>query len=172
MAFDVQGGGSDLIFPHHEMTASQAVALSGERPFARSYVHQAMVGLDGTKMSKSKGNLVLVSRLRADGVDPMVIRLALLSQHYRTDWDWTSSHLADAEKRLETWRSALSVNAGPSAETTVERVRELVANDLDTPGALAAVDRWAHECLTRGGEDPAAPGLVGRLLDALLGIRI
>lgn len=172
MAFDVQGGGSDLIFPHHEMTASQAVALSGERPFARSYVHQAMVGLDGAKMSKSKGNLVLVSRLRADGVDPMAIRLALLSQHYRTDWDWTSSHLADAEKRLDTWRSALSVNAGPSAEATVQRVRELIADDLDTPGALAAVDRWAHECLTRGGEDPAAPGLVGRLLDALLGIRL
>ena len=172
MSFDIQGGGSDLIFPHHEMSASQAVALTGERPFARCYVHQAMVGLDGEKMSKSKGNLVLVSRLRADGVDPMAIRLALLSQHYRTDWEWTDAHLAEAQKRLEIWRSAMSVNTGPSADATVQRVRELIADDLDTPGALDAVDRWAHQCLTHGGDDPAAPGIVSRTLDALLGVRL
>jgi L-cysteine:1D-myo-inositol 2-amino-2-deoxy-alpha-D-glucopyranoside ligase len=172
MAFDIQGGGSDLVFPHHEMSASQAVALTGQRPFARCYVHQAMVGLDGEKMSKSKGNLVLVSKLRADGVDPMAIRLALLSQHYRTDWDWTAAHLEDAERRLETWRSAMSVNTGPAADATLHRVRERVADDLDTPGALAAVDRWAQECLTRGGDDPAAPGIVARMLDSLLGVRL
>jgi len=172
MSFDIQGGGSDLVFPHHEMSASQAVALTGERPFARCYVHQAMVGLDGEKMSKSRGNLVLVSKLRADGVDPMAIRLALLSQHYRTDWEWTPAHLEQAEQRLETWRAAVSVNNGPSADPTLQRVRELVADDLDTPGALAAVDRWAKECLAHGGDDAAAPGVVARLLDALLGVRL
>ena len=172
MSFDIQGGGSDLVFPHHEMSASQAVALTGERPFARCYVHQAMVGLDGEKMSKSRGNLVLVSKLRADGVDPMAIRLALLSQHYRTDWEWTPTHLEQAEQRLETWRAAVSVNSGPNADATLQQVRELLANDLDTPGALAAVDRWAKECLTHGGEDAAAPGVVSRLLDALLGVRL
>jgi L-cysteine:1D-myo-inositol 2-amino-2-deoxy-alpha-D-glucopyranoside ligase len=172
MSFDIQGGGSDLIFPHHEMSASQAVALTGERPFARCYVHQAMVGLDGEKMSKSKGNLVLVSKLRADGVDPMAIRLALLSQHYRTDWEWMPAHLEAAEERLETWRSAMSVNAGPSADATLQRVRECLADDLGVPGAIAAVDRWARECLTHGGEDPAAPGILARTLDALLGVRL
>lgn len=172
MSFDIQGGGSDLIFPHHEMSASQAVALTGERPFARCYVHQAMVGLDGEKMSKSKGNLVLVSKLRADGVDPMAIRLALLSQHYRTDWEWTPAHLDQAEQRLESWRAAVSVNAGPSADATLQRVRELVADDLDTPGAIAAVDRWAKESLIHGGDDAAAPGIVARTLDALLGVRL
>ncbi len=172
MSFDIQGGGSDLIFPHHEMSASQAVALTGERPFARCYVHQAMVGLDGEKMSKSKGNLVLVSKLRADGVDPMAIRLALLSQHYRADWEWTPAHLEQAEQRLETWRAAVSVNTGPSADATLQRVRELVADDLDTPGAIAAVDRWAQECLHHGGHDAAAPGIVSRTLDALLGVRL
>ena len=172
MSFDIQGGGSDLIFPHHEMSASQAVALTGERPFARCYVHQAMVGLDGEKMSKSKGHLVLVSKLRADGVDPMAIRLALLGQHYRTDWEWTPTHLEQAEQRLESWRAAVSVNAGPSADTTLQRVRELVADDLDTPGAIAAVDRWAQESLTHGGDDAAAPGIVARALDALLGVRL
>jgi L-cysteine:1D-myo-inositol 2-amino-2-deoxy-alpha-D-glucopyranoside ligase len=172
MAFDVQGGGTDLVFPHHEMSATQAVVLTGERPFARSYTHQAMVGLHGEKMSKSKGNLVLVSKLRADGVDPMAIRLALLAQHYRTEWSWSDSVLAQAQDRLETWRAALSVNAGPPVEDTIALVRERVADDLDTPAALAVVDRWAKECLTRGGSDPAAPGVLARLLDRLLGVRV
>ena len=172
MGFDVQGGGTDLVFPHHEMSATQAVVLTKERPFARTYAHQAMVGLDGEKMSKSKGNLVLVSKLRADGVDPMAIRLALLAQHYRTEWSWTDTLLAQAQERLGTWRAALSVNAGPSAEDTMATVRARVANDLDTPGALAAVDRWAKEGLTRGGSDPAAPGVLARLLDRLLGVRV
>ena len=87
--FDVQGGGSDLIFPHHEMGTSQAHLLTGERPFAKHFVHAGMVGLNGQKMSKSKGNLVFVSRLRDDGHHPMAIRLALLAHHYRTDWEWT-----------------------------------------------------------------------------------
>jgi L-cysteine:1D-myo-inositol 2-amino-2-deoxy-alpha-D-glucopyranoside ligase len=172
MAFDIQGGGTDLIFPHHEMSAVQAVALTGERPFARVYVHQAMVGLDGDKMSKSRGNLVLVSKLRADGVDPMAIRFALLAQHYRTDWSWSEGHLSAAQERLATWREALSVNAGPSSEQAVARIRERVADDLDTSGALDAVDAWAKECLARGGSDPAAPGVLARALDAILGIRV
>jgi L-cysteine:1D-myo-inositol 2-amino-2-deoxy-alpha-D-glucopyranoside ligase len=172
MAFDVQGGGSDLVFPHHEMSATQAVALTGEKPFARVYVHQAMVGLDGEKMSKSKGNLVLVSVLRAQGVDPMAIRLALLAQHYRTEWSWTDDVLERAQERLATWREALSVNTGPSADAVLDAIRERVASDLDTPGALDAVDRWAHECLTRGGGDPASPGVLARALDAILGVRV
>jgi L-cysteine:1D-myo-inositol 2-amino-2-deoxy-alpha-D-glucopyranoside ligase len=172
MSFDVQGGGTDLVFPHHEMSATQAVVLTKERPFARTYAHQAMVGLDGEKMSKSKGNLVLVSRLRADGIDPMAIRLALLAQHYRTEWSWTDALLGQAQERLQTWRSALSVNTGPSADGIVQAVRDRVADDLDTPGALAAVDRWAKECLTRGGSDPTAPGVLARLLDRLLGVRV
>ena len=172
MSFDVQGGGTDLLFPHHEMSASQAVVLTGERPFARTYAHQAMVGLDGEKMSKSKGNLVLVSKLRANGVDPMAIRLALLAQHYRTEWSWTDALLTQAQERLATWRAALSVDGAPPVEEVVRTVRERVADDLDSPAALSAVDRWAKECLTRGGTDPAAAGVLARLLDRLLGVRV
>ncbi len=172
MTFDVQGGGTDLVFPHHEMSATQAVVLTRERPFARTYVHQAMVGLDGEKMSKSKGNLVLVSALRADGVDPMAIRLALLSQHYRTEWSWTDDLLVRAQARLETWRAALSVNSAPASDETIERLRRHVADDLDTPGALDAVDRWAKECLSRGGRDATSAGVLARALDAILGVRI
>ncbi|MGA8459647.1 MAG: cysteine--1-D-myo-inosityl 2-amino-2-deoxy-alpha-D-glucopyranoside ligase, partial [Streptosporangiaceae bacterium] len=106
VTFDVQAGGTDLIFPHHEMSASHArVALSGraspgEPVFARHYAHAGMVRLDGEKMSKSQGNLVFVSRLIAGGTDPMVIRLAILAHHYRQDWDWTDAGLAAAQARL------------------------------------------------------------------------
>ncbi|HET7477300.1 MAG TPA: cysteine--1-D-myo-inosityl 2-amino-2-deoxy-alpha-D-glucopyranoside ligase [Dermatophilaceae bacterium] len=172
MGFDIQGGGTDLIFPHHEMSAVQAEGLTGHPPFARHYVHQSMVGLHGEKMSKSQGNLVLVSRLRADGVEPMAIRLALLAHHYRTPWDWTEDLLATAVAQRERWREGLSVNAGPDAAATVAAVRERVADDLDTPGALAAVDAWVQRCLAEGGDDPAAPGLVSRTVDRVLGIRL
>jgi L-cysteine:1D-myo-inositol 2-amino-2-deoxy-alpha-D-glucopyranoside ligase len=172
MAFDVQGGGTDLIFPHHEMSAVQACGITGASPFARAYVHQAMVGLDGEKMSKSRGNLVLVSKLRQSGVDPMAIRLALLAHHYRSPWDWTDQTLADAKLRLGTWRAGLSGNGGPSADPTISRIRERLADDLDAPGALVVVDEWVKESLERGGNDAGAPGLVGRALDALLGIRL
>ena len=172
MTFDVQGGGTDLIFPHHEMSAVQACAITGASPFARAYVHQAMVGLDGAKMSKSKGNLVLVSVLRQSGVDPMAIRLALLAHHYRTPWEWTGQRLVDGQRRLSMWREGLSGNGGPSADATIARIRECLADDLDAPGALDAVDDWVRESIERGGTDPGAPGLVGRALDALLGIRL
>ena len=172
MGFDIQGGGDDLVFPHHEMSAGHGEALTSKHPFARTYVHQAMVGLDGAKMSKSKGNLVLVSQLRRDGVDPMAIRLALLAHHYRTPWDWTDEVLATAQARLEAWRAALSGNGGPPAETTVTAVRERLADDLDSPGALAAIDAWATESTARGGDVSGAPGIVARTADALLGVRV
>ena len=108
--FDVQAGGSDLVFPHHEMSASHArVALApAEGAFARVYVHAGMVSYHGEKMSKSLGNLVFVSSLLADGVDPMAIRMALLAHHYRSDWEWTDAVLGDAEARLARWRAALA----------------------------------------------------------------
>ncbi|AXB43004.1 cysteine--1-D-myo-inosityl 2-amino-2-deoxy-alpha-D-glucopyranoside ligase [Amycolatopsis albispora] len=170
MGFDVQGGGSDLAFPHHEYSAAHAEALSGEFPFARHYVHAGMIGLDGEKMSKSKGNLVFVSRLRADKVDPGAIRLGLFAGHYRSDRSWTSEVLETAEARLSRWREAVSLPAGPAAQSTVDRLREHLADDLDTPKALAAVDAWVSEALTRRGTDSAAPGLVRDAVDALLGI--
>ncbi|GAB3591005.1 cysteine--1-D-myo-inosityl 2-amino-2-deoxy-alpha-D-glucopyranoside ligase [Angustibacter peucedani] len=172
MTFDVQGGGTDLVFPHHEMSAAHAGSLTDEWPFARGYVHQAMVGLDGHKMSKSLGNLVLVSALRRDGVDPMAVRLVLLAHHYRTEWSYTADDLTAAEARLERWRRALSREGGPAADATVQHVREALADDLRTPDALAAVDRWADEQLNRGGDDRGAPGVLARAVDALLGVRV
>ncbi|MCX5148627.1 cysteine--1-D-myo-inosityl 2-amino-2-deoxy-alpha-D-glucopyranoside ligase [Streptomyces sp. NPDC048550] len=172
MGFDIQGGGSDLAFPHHEMGASHAQVLTGEFPMAKAYVHAGMVALHGEKMSKSKGNLVFVSALRRAGVDPAAIRLALLSHHYRADWEWTDEVLAQAVARLERWRAAVSRPDGLPADALVEEVREALANDLDAPAALAAVDRWADAQNASDGDDESAPGLVSRTVDALLGVAL
>ena len=103
---DIQGGGSDLIFPHHEMCAAQAQVITGKE-LASSYVHTGMIGLDGEKMSKSKGNLLFVSRLTAAGVDPMSIRWALMSDHYRSDRMWSDQVLQRAQTDLTHLRNAL-----------------------------------------------------------------
>ncbi len=190
-AFDVQAGGSDLIFPHHELSASHArVALGGrgDPVFARHYAHAGMVRLGGEKMSKSLGNLVFVSRLREAGTDPMAIRLAILAHHYRADWDWTDAGLAAAEARLARWRAAVAVAEGaalaegsaggsgaPAAglgdgAAVLAGIRERLADDLDAPGALAIVDAWA-DAIEAG--SPAADGrLVRDAVDALLGIAL
>jgi L-cysteine:1D-myo-inositol 2-amino-2-deoxy-alpha-D-glucopyranoside ligase len=170
MGFDVQGGGSDLIFPHHEFSAAHAEALTGEHPFARHYTHAGMIGLDGEKMSKSRGNLVFVSRLRADQIDPMAVRLGLLSGHYREDRAWTGDVLTAAQDRLARWRAAAALPSAPPAADLVDRLRSHLANDLDTPAALAAVDAWADEALSTGGSDEAAGALVRTAVDALLGV--
>ncbi|MGQ0573283.1 MAG: cysteine--1-D-myo-inosityl 2-amino-2-deoxy-alpha-D-glucopyranoside ligase [Pseudonocardia sp.] len=169
---DVNGGGSDLIFPHHECGAAHAEAHTGVHPFARHYVHTGMIALDGEKMSKSRGNLVFVSKLRARDVDPNAIRLALLAGHYRTDRAYTPSLLAQAQARLDRWRDAASRTAGPAADDLVARLRTHLADDLDTPRALAAVDAWAREAADRRGADPAAPALVRVAVDALLGVAL
>jgi L-cysteine:1D-myo-inositol 2-amino-2-deoxy-alpha-D-glucopyranoside ligase len=191
--FDVQAGGSDLIFPHHEFSASHArVAFAnggpGAQAFARSYAHSGMVRLDGEKMSKSLGNLVFVSRLVADGTDPMAIRLAIMANHYSSDWDWTAARLAASQERLARWWAAVdrgmsgaavtgtgpgSGAAVPSAESVLAQVRERIADDLDAPGALRVVDHWA-DAVNGAAELPpgsgAAAALVRDTVDALLGV--
>jgi len=171
--FDVQGGGSDLVFPHHEMSAAEA-RVATEAPFAKVYAHSGMVSLDGEKMSKSRGNLVLVSRLRAAGVDPMAIRLALLEHHYREDWTWTDDLLTRAEDRLRRWREAAGRPAGLPGDAAVDQLRAALAADLDAPAALAAVDAWASGSTAAGEipKDTTAPALVARACDVLLGVRL
>ncbi|UXA04923.1 cysteine--1-D-myo-inosityl 2-amino-2-deoxy-alpha-D-glucopyranoside ligase [Mycobacterium sp. SMC-2] len=169
---DIQGGGSDLIFPHHEFTAAHAECVRGERRFARHYVHAGMIGWEGHKMSKSRGNLVLVSTLRAQGVEPAVIRLGLLSGHYRVDRFWSQQVLDEANARLARWRSAAGLTAGPDAADVVARVRQYLADDLNTPKALAALDGWTTDALEYGGHDTKAPRLVATAIDALLGVEL
>jgi len=188
-SFDVQAGGSDLVFPHHEMSASHArvaCAADGGHAFARVYAHSGMVAYQGAKMSKSLGNLVFVSRLRADGTDPMAVRLALLAHHYRADWEWTDAVLAQAQRRLDRWRAATApavpadppavrslAPASPAAEAVLATVRQRLADDLDAPGAVAAVDAWADAALAgAGGAVPRDAALVRDTVDALLGVTL
>jgi L-cysteine:1D-myo-inositol 2-amino-2-deoxy-alpha-D-glucopyranoside ligase len=123
-------------------------------------------------MSKSKGNLVFVSRLRADRVDPMAVRLALLADHYRVDRQWTDDLLKTGQQRLARWRAGVSRPAGPAGAELLDTVRARLTDDLDTPGALRAVDTWAEAAISGQGTDTAAPTLVADTVDALLGIRL
>jgi L-cysteine:1D-myo-inositol 2-amino-2-deoxy-alpha-D-glucopyranoside ligase len=174
-SFDVQGGGSDLVFPHHEMCASEAQVLTGAS-FARAYVHAGMVGYDGAKMSKSRGNLVFVSALRHSDVDPMAIRLTLLRHHYRSDWEWTDAELWESVDLLDRWRRALALGAGAPASGVVDAVLTALATDLDAPAAVAAVDAWADATLGTSGladtSDAAAAETVRVVLDAALGLAV
>jgi L-cysteine:1D-myo-inositol 2-amino-2-deoxy-alpha-D-glucopyranoside ligase len=150
---DLHGGGSDLIFPHHECEAAQSESATGER-FVRHWMHVGMVRLGGTKMSKSLGNLVFVGELLKEH-EPAAIRLAFCSQRYRTSWEWSDELLDGAERRLERWRVAGAGDAG------LDRVRARLDDDLDTPGALLAID----EACERGGVSAAA-ALLGVVLGA------
>ena len=166
-SIDIQGGGSDLIFPHHEMSAAQSKMING-REFATHYVHAGMIGLDDEKMSKSKGNLVLISNLLNQGHDAMAIRLALLSQHYRTDHMWNENDLIKAGNLLDQLRVALSRMEVAPTETTINEVIAALANDLDTPSAIKSLRNWLAD--TDAGKVGGSPGELSRAIDTLLGI--
>ncbi|MDY7342309.1 cysteine--1-D-myo-inosityl 2-amino-2-deoxy-alpha-D-glucopyranoside ligase [Corynebacterium amycolatum] len=196
-SFDIQGGGSDLAFPHHEFSAAHAEATTGCARMASHYVHAGMIALDGVKMSKSLGNLVFVSKLVAAGVDPSAIRIGVFASHYRSDRDWSDEVLEAAKARLETWRAACAATktateekAVSAAAALVADVRASLANDLDTPAALDAIDAWAAEWSSATGnkaeagpaEEAAEAGtvtgaagageFVAAALDALLGVKL
>lgn len=167
--FDIQGGGSDLIFPHHEFSAAHAESGLGVDRMANFYVHTGMIGLDGTKMSKSLGNLVFVHKLVEQGVDPSAIRLGVFAGHYRSDRDWSDTVLSEASERLQSWRNGLKTPGTiAGAEALVQQVREHLANDLDAPEALRAIDEWSeteHEI-----NEPEAATYIREAIAALLGV--
>ncbi len=153
---DLHGGGSDLIYPHHECEAAQSEVVTGKQ-FVRHWMHQAMVRMDGAKMSKSLGNLVFVSDLLKE-YDPRAIRLAIVAHHYRDSWEWDDSVMPAAAERLEAWQAAADGSSDP-APAVLDQVRACLDNDLDTPSAVAAID----DAASAGGIQPAA---------ALLGVRL
>jgi L-cysteine:1D-myo-inositol 2-amino-2-deoxy-alpha-D-glucopyranoside ligase len=146
---DLHGGGRDLVFPHHECEAAQSEAATGER-FVRHWLHAPLVQYDGTKMSKSLGNLVFVSDLVKEW-EPAAIRLAILAHHYRRDWAWTDDLMPVAAARLEAWTAA------GEGDGALEEVRAALDDDLDTPRAIAAIE----EAAAAGHGVSAAAGLLG-----------
>ena len=166
---DLQGGGSDLIFPHHYMCA-QIVRAAYGRNFAGNYVHTGMIGLDGEKMSKSKGNLVFVSELINKGIDPMAIRWALLSGHYQSDRQWSSELLNFASLNVEKVRTALSRTEVAASKDLIQSIILDLANNLDTPSSLDRLLSWADKSEKEGNVNQS--GEVSRAIDALLGLTL
>lgn len=165
----LQGGGSDLIFPHHFMSAQIVKAALG-RDFAESYIHAGMIGLDGEKMSKSKGNLIFVSKLIQEGVDPMVIRWALLSGHYQQDREWSTQLLERAKDEVVLVRAALSRSETADASSLVNNLIIDLSDNLNTPKALSKIVAWSLESNKIATSNHS--GLVSRAIDSLLGLAL
>jgi L-cysteine:1D-myo-inositol 2-amino-2-deoxy-alpha-D-glucopyranoside ligase len=161
---DLHGGGTDLIFPHHECEIAQSEALTGE-PFARHWMHSAMVNYEGEKMSKSLGNLVFVSDLR-EKCDPRAIRLALMRHHYRSGFEWYDTDIEEGTALLHRLLAAAERETGPDPRPFAERVRAALDNDLDAPRALEALDDFASAMLS-GGDDTSAPAVFRATADLL-----
>lgn len=169
--FAVQGGGVDLLFPHHEFSAAHATAITGH-PLAHIYAHAGLVAYEGEKMSKSRGNLVFVSRLLEGDLDPSALRLALLSHHYRSSWEWRDEMAAQATAVLQSWRDIAgrqgSLREHPaqrSSAVAIDRMRALLADDLNTP---AVIDELGHAF-----DDPNADlEMLKQAANSLLGIKI
>lgn len=165
----IQGGGNDLRFPHHYMTGVQALALTS-RQFSEIYVHTGMIGLNGEKMSKSRGNLIFVGKLLRDGVDPMALRLALMNRRYSDDFMWNENYLKDAAHFLSRLRSALSREESAPTLPVITALTAALSQDLDTPKALGEIEQWCYR--TESGEVGGNPGELSRAIDALLGIAL
>jgi len=166
---DIQGGGSDLIFPHHEMSAAQARVSTG-RSFAQFYVHTGMIGLDGQKMSKSLGNLVFVSTLVRSGVNPMAIRCALMMHGYAADRMWDNELLLTAQSFLDSLTLALSQTQCAPTSNLIQEIIQALSGNLDTKKVFALLQDWISE--SAKGTEGGNPGELSRTLDALLGVAI
>jgi L-cysteine:1D-myo-inositol 2-amino-2-deoxy-alpha-D-glucopyranoside ligase len=155
----LHGGGADLIFPHHESERAQSEAATGE-PFVQHWMHTALISMDGAKMSKSLGNLVFIDALRKEW-DTSTIRLAIIGHHYRTEWEWDDGLMDRSQRQLDSWRAA-AANGG-SGSTLLDDVRGRLDDDLDTPGAFAAIDAAASSGAA-GDDVRAAADLLGIVL--------
>jgi L-cysteine:1D-myo-inositol 2-amino-2-deoxy-alpha-D-glucopyranoside ligase len=174
---DIHCGGSDLIFPHHESEIAEAEGAIGSEPFCRYWVHTAMVQLDGTKMSKSLGNLVMVRDILASW-SPDAVRVYLASHHYRKAWNHDASDLARAQRLLEELCGAAAVQGGnrPSLDPSTHEAAflESMEDDLDTPGALKALRELARRIsdAARQGYDVKVAQQTLRTLSGILGLRL
>jgi L-cysteine:1D-myo-inositol 2-amino-2-deoxy-alpha-D-glucopyranoside ligase len=168
-SIDIQGGGSDLIFPHHEMSAAQSKAMN-HKEFAEHYVHAGMIALDGVKMSKSLGNLVFVSKLIEAGTSPEAIRWALMSSHYSMDRNWSDALLLDSQMWISRLRIALSMMEVAPTQILISEIASALSENLDTPHALHLIKEWVQAC--EAGASGGQAGELSRAIDGLLGLTL
>ena len=163
---DLHGGGTDLIFPHHECEVAQSEAVTGQ-PYVKHWMHSAMVAYEGEKMSKSLGNLVFISDL-LETHDPRAIRLALMQHHYRSGFEWHDTDIDEGIALLHRLEAAAAKPDGPDPRPFAARVRAALDADLDAPHAIEALGELADAILS-GGADATAPVVLHELA-ALLGV--
>jgi L-cysteine:1D-myo-inositol 2-amino-2-deoxy-alpha-D-glucopyranoside ligase len=168
---DLQGGGNDLLFPHHFMSAQLIKAATG-RDFAKFYIHTGLVGYEGEKMSKSKGNLEFVSRLIKQGVDPVVIRWALIRNHYQSYREWNVGLLQNSVSEVDLIRKALAKSEVSPVDELIEEIISALSNNLQTQVVTDLIIAWARNSLA--GDDSTSfkndSGKLSRVLDSLLGL--
>lgn len=168
---DLQGGGNDLLFPHHFMSAQLIKAATG-RDFAKFYIHTGLVGYEGEKMSKSKGNLEFVSRLIKQGVDPVVIRWALIRNHYQSYREWNVRLLQNSVSEVDLIRKALAKSEVCPVDELIEEIISALSNNLQTQVVTDLIIAWARNSLA--GDDSTSfkndSGKLSRVLDSLLGL--
>lgn len=169
-SLSLQGGGADLIFPHHYMTELQSRARYGQ-PFSEVFSHTGMIKYQGEKMSKSLGNLVFVSKLLESGVHPMAIRMALISGHYREEREWSDNLLAAGQEIVDHLLAVLSRELVPEYDPLIARIIAALANDLDTPRVIALLQEYLSEA-DKGTQADRKPGDLSRFLDAVLGVTL
>jgi L-cysteine:1D-myo-inositol 2-amino-2-deoxy-alpha-D-glucopyranoside ligase len=176
---DIHGGGSDLMFPHHESEIAQSEYLTRREPFARWWFHTAMVQLAGRKISKSLGNLIMVQDL-LDKYSPDAIRLYIAGHHYRHIWEHDPTALADAEQRAATLRTAVTVQAQPhsarplDSNSRQQAFLQAMANDLDTVAAIEIMMSLAAEIrdAARAGQSVQAARDALRTMGRIFGLRL
>ncbi len=159
-SFDIHGGGNDLLFPHHENEIAQSHCAHPEAHFARYWLHNEMLQVEGKKMSKSLGNFFTVRDLLDEGYAGEVIRFVFLSTHYGKPMDWTETKARDAENTLRKWRKLCD---GVRPSQVSQLALESIADDLNTAGAIAEL----HALASRGEADKlkATAGVLGLLED-------
>ena len=168
-SISLQGGGSDLRFPHHYMTSVQARAIT-KKAFAKIYLHTGMISWQGEKMSKSLGNLVFVSKLREDGWSGNEIRFALINRDYRSDLNWEMRMLEESRANINRINSALSREEVAPTHNVVVKIRDSLSDDLNVQGAIASVLDWCNQ--TELGTKGGSAGELSRALDLYLGIAL
>ncbi len=179
---DIHGGGSDLIFPHHECEIAQTEPVTGERPYVRYWMHTGMVEYQGEKMSKSLGNLVLAPKLLDEGRSPDAIKLCLLSHRYRDAWDYEDSAIVAGQELADLLRAAASDDGStagaPSGIDTADiraRFDTAMDDDLDTPAVLPILRDLAEQiqaARAQGNDASAARVLLRELGRDVLGLTL
>ncbi|WP_172329368.1 cysteine--tRNA ligase [Mangrovicoccus sp. HB161399] len=161
-SFDIHGGGNDLMFPHHENEIAQSCCANPGSGFARVWLHNEMLQVEGKKMSKSLGNFFTVRDLLDQGIPGEVIRMVFLGTHYRKPMDWTEAKREEAEKTLRKWR-ALTDSVAPGEASPA--VLAALSDDINTAGAIAELHK-----LAAAGDAAALKGsaaMLGLLTDEL-----